>query len=284
MERLQVLVSLKRRNRAVSLSVPLYVLYLAVAVAVGFVVFSGILARVALQQRVDAGRLIRLAGENRRLRSQLIAATAAIDTFRNYLAATEQMDNRVRAAMNLELIPSDIRLMGIGGPAPATPLPQADELVRRVAFNEQSLAEIDRALSRQQDKLRCLPSIWPVQGHVMSVFGFRTDPFTGGREFHQGLDIAAPAGTPIVAPADGEVVSAGWQSGLGRCVEVDHGHGIRTVYGHCRTLKVNDGQLVRRGQVIATVGATGRATGTHLHYGVKVNGSWVNPRNYIISR
>jgi murein DD-endopeptidase MepM/ murein hydrolase activator NlpD len=99
---------------------------------------------------------------------------------------------------------------------------------------------------------------------------------------HEGLDIVAPYGSTIVAPADGRVVYAGWKSSWGRTVEVDHGNGLRTFFAHCRSIAVNVGDVVRRGQKIATVGSSGRSTGTHLHYGVKRNGNWVNPRDYII--
>jgi murein DD-endopeptidase MepM/ murein hydrolase activator NlpD len=284
MERLQVLVSLSRRNRVIRFSLPFHYIYMAAAILVGFLVFGGVVTRVAMQRLTAASRFGHLLAENGILREQLSAATAAMDTFRHFLTLTEQMDNRVRASINLSLIPSDIRLMGIGGSQPSSPLPAADELLRRVELDERSLAEIGAAVTRQQDRLSRMPSIWPVQGWLISGFGNRTDPFTGSREMHYGLDIAAPAGTPIVAPADGRVVRAGWQTGMGRCVEIDHGHGIRTVFGHCRTLTVNDGAGVRRGQAIATVGSSGRATGTHLHYGVKVNGAWVNPGNYVVSR
>jgi murein DD-endopeptidase MepM/ murein hydrolase activator NlpD len=128
-----------------------------------------------------------------------------------------------------------------------------------------------------------MPSIWPVQGWVNSGYGTRRDPFTGARTHHPGLDIVAPAGSAIAATAAGRVAYAGWKSGWGRCVEIDHGHGIKTFYGHCRSVKVGTGDSVERGDLIATVGSSGRSTGVHLHYGVMSNGRWVNPDNYIIS-
>lgn len=284
MERLQVLVSLKHRNRAVSLSVPLRYLYLAAAVAVGFLFFSGVVTRFVVRRFSPAGRLTQLVAENSLLRRQLEAYSAAVDTFRQFLALTEQMDNRLRAAVNLNLIPADVRLLGIGGTTPAAEVPEAAELLRRVDFDERSLAEISNAVSLQQARLRSLPSIWPVHGWVTSGFGYRSDPFTGSSEMHNGLDIVAPAGTPIVAPADGRVVFAGWKMGYGRAVEIDHGWGIITFYGHCQSILTRDGATVKRGRTIATVGSSGRATGTHLHYGVKLNGNWTNPGNYILSR
>ena len=121
------------------------------------------------------------------------------------------------------------------------------------------------------------PSIWPTAGYVSSPYGLRF----GGSEFHQGVDIAAEIGTPIVATADGVVTAAGWNGGYGNMVDVDHGGGIVTRYGHASAVAVTVGQQVRRGQTIAYVGSTGRSTGPHLHYEVRVNGQPVNPAGYL---
>jgi len=282
-ERLQVLVHLTRRNKALTVSFPIYYIYVAVAVIFGFFVFSGAFTRFVVNRFTDRGLLNHLIAENSRLSKQLTAYAAAVDSFRQFLAFTEQMDNKLRAAVNLGLVPADVRLMGIGGNQPPTPAPEVDELLRRAKFTQRSLLEIDRAVTKEQERLKCTPSIWPVQGWVTSGFGYRQDPFTGKREMHAGMDIVAPRGTPIVATADGKVVYAGWKSGFGKTVEIDHGWGIRTFYGHCNTIRVAVGKCVKRGEVIATVGATGQATGNHLHYGVTVNGNWVNPADYILS-
>lgn len=283
MERLQVLVHLTRRNKALSLSFPIYYIYLAIAVLFGFFVFSGAFTRFIVNRFTDRGLLNHLIAENSRLSKQLTAYAAAVDSFRQFLTFTEQMDNKLRAAVNLGLVPADVRLMGVGGVQTPSPAPEVDELLRRAKFTQRSLLEIDRAVTRQQERLKCTPSIWPVQGWVTSNFGYRQDPFTGRREMHAGMDIVAPRGTPIVAPADGKVVYAGWKSGFGRTVEIDHGWGVQTFYGHCNTIRVSVGKRVKRGEVIATVGATGQATGNHLHYGIKVNGNWVNPADYILT-
>ena len=121
------------------------------------------------------------------------------------------------------------------------------------------------------------PSIWPAAGYVSSPYGLRF----GGTEFHQGIDIAADMGTPIVATADGVVTAAGWNGGYGNMVDVDHGGGIVTRYGHASALAVTVGQKVRRGEVIAYVGSTGRSTGPHVHYEVRVDGQPVNPAGYL---
>ena len=121
------------------------------------------------------------------------------------------------------------------------------------------------------------PSIWPAAGYVSSPYGLRFN----GTEFHQGIDIAADMGAPIVATADGVVTAAGWNGGYGNMVDVDHGGGIVTRYGHASALAVTVGQQVRRGEVIAYVGSTGRSTGPHVHYEVRVNGAPVNPAGYL---
>ena len=121
------------------------------------------------------------------------------------------------------------------------------------------------------------PSIWPAAGYVSSPYGLRFN----GTEFHQGIDIAADMGTPIVATADGVVTAAGWNGGYGNMVDVDHGGGIVTRYGHASAVAVTVGQQVRRGEVIAYVGSTGRSTGPHVHYEVRVDGQPVNPAGYL---
>ncbi len=283
MERLQVLVNLTKRNKALSLSIPLHYIYIGVAVVLGSLFFSGALTRFIIERFTSRGMLHRLMTENNILNQKLSAYAAAVDSFRQFLAFTEQMDNRLRSAVNLNLLPADVRKLGVGGYQPPSPAPEIDELLRRAKFTQRSIMEIERTVNEQKDRLNYLPSIWPVQGWVTSGFGYRQDPFSGRREFHQGMDIVAPRGSPIVATANGKVVYAGWKAGFGRTVEIDHGWGIRTFYGHCQTIKVSEGKLVKRGEVIATVGATGQATGNHLHYGVLVNGNWVNPANYIIA-
>jgi murein DD-endopeptidase MepM/ murein hydrolase activator NlpD len=127
------------------------------------------------------------------------------------------------------------------------------------------------------------PSLWPVEGRVTSGFGEREDPFNGEGAFHAGLDISAPTGTVVRATGDGLVDSAASVSGYGREVIVDHGHGVRTVYGHLSGMIVLAGQHVVRGQVIGFVGQTGRSTGPHLHYEVRINNVPVNPHKYLRS-
>ena len=125
------------------------------------------------------------------------------------------------------------------------------------------------------------PSIWPVVGRVTSSFGEREDPFNGEGAFHSGIDISAPMGEPVHAAADGHVESAAMANGYGREVLIDHGHGLKTLYGHLSGFAVIAGQTVTRGQIIGYVGHSGRSTGTHLHYEVRIHDSPVNPHKYM---
>lgn len=125
------------------------------------------------------------------------------------------------------------------------------------------------------------PSLWPVNGVLRSSFGGRADPFSGEGAFHTGIDLSAPTGTPVHATADGVITSAGWSGDYGKLIIVDHGNGLETYYAHLSQLLVVAGQEVRRGEVIALSGETGRATGPHMHYEVRLAGTPVNPYKYL---
>lgn len=174
------------------------------------------------------------------------------------------LDNQTKL-MRLSVLRSRIQLLG-----------------QEINSNEKELDNIYKYFEERKDILRSTPARWPCYGWVTSEFGFRYDPFTGERTFHKGLDIATSIGVPVLAPADGTVISTGFHSGLGNQIVIDHGLGIVTFYGHLNDFKVKVGDKVVRGQVIGTVGNSGRSTGPHLHYEVVVNGINVNPRKYII--
>ena len=127
-----------------------------------------------------------------------------------------------------------------------------------------------------------LPTIWAHLGKINNEFGFRRNPF-GGRsyEFHSGMDIDGDRGDMVVAPANGTIIKAGWQGGYGRLIEIDHGNGLTTRYGHLSTLKIKEGDTVQRGQLIGLVGSTGRSTGPHLHYELRLEKKAINPRRFL---
>jgi murein DD-endopeptidase MepM/ murein hydrolase activator NlpD len=132
-------------------------------------------------------------------------------------------------------------------------------------------------VERREALAAATPSIWPVAGWLSSAYGNRRDPFTGGADFHPGLDISADPGTPVHTTADGTVVSAGWSGNYGNLIVVDHGFGIQTRYGHLSKYQTRLGQRVRRGEIIGHVGSTGRSTSPHLHYEILTNGKLTNP-------
>ena len=215
----------------------------------------------------------------------------------------EKRDDELRLMAGLDTLSKDIRLAGVGGPEIGydenlTYLPDpekseivetsqmVDQLKRELQLLNESKKAIDQALEQRNDYWEHFPTIWPVRrGRITARFGYRIDPFTGARAKHLGIDIAAPEGTPIFAPADGVVIKVvktyKRNKSYGKYIIIDHGSGYQTLYGHLHSIKVRIGQKVRRWDVIATVGQTGRATGPHLHYEVMTYGKKVNPLNYI---
>jgi len=149
---------------------------------------------------------------------------------------------------------------------------------------KQELAQIDlsRVFRTRFDSLDLIPSIWPVRGPVSSWFGYRRNPVTGRGQIHTGVDIRAKTGTPVRAPAAGTVTFVDWDGGYGKCVIVQHDGRLSTRYAHLSGYAVKLGQYVRRGQIIGYVGATGRTTGSHLHYEVLKRGAPVDPKNYLL--
>lgn len=162
-------------------------------------------------------------------------------------------------------------------------LEDLNELEKKAGNLEENVHKAFMASQDQYLPWAALPTLWPARGWITGEFGDRRGMHHHGR-WHEGIDIAAPIGTAIVAPADGVVVFAGYRQGYGQAVIVDHGYGMSTLYGHCSQMLVSEGAQVKRGMLIATVGNTGRSTGPHLHYEVHVDGAPVDPLLYISER
>jgi len=156
------------------------------------------------------------------------------------------------------------------------------DLRQEFSQREKNLKELQEFLQDQKSFLLATPSLWPVLGRISSGFGdTRLSPSSGGTRPHRGMDISAPSGTMVVAPADGVVNFAGRESEYGRLICLDHGHGYSTMFGHLKDLLVKTGDKVRKGQTIGTVGMSGNSTGPHLHYEVRIHGNPVNPVRYL---
>lgn len=148
-------------------------------------------------------------------------------------------------------------------------------------LKEENFIDLTETENKLRSYLDSLPDLWPANGKVSSNFGYRRDPFTFRRSFHKGIDIAASYGTSIKSSADGKVIHAGYYNELGQTVIVDHGNGITTVYGHTSKLLVKKGQTVKKGDVIAKVGNSGRSTGSHLHFEIRINDEPIDPLKYL---
>ena len=246
--------------------------------------------------------------------ADLFATAAALGVENtNYRIATEALSGQVqglqaaigelgaRAALDptlqsaMDKLPAVVknRAMGGGGSATAAPigaLPALQSPENTFGLLRDLLQGIESGLSSLKldvDKRNALaaatPSIWPAHGWLTSRVGSRPDPITGDKDFHQGLDISADQGSQVYATADGTVAHAAAESGYGNLIVLDHGYGLETRYGHLSRYNVRPGDKVKRGDVVGFVGSTGRATGSHLHYEVRVNGRLLNPLQLLLN-
>lgn len=161
-------------------------------------------------------------------------------------------------------------------------LQQTLEIQTQLAIHEKELDELLARANNNKAYFRSIPNQWPTQGDISSEFGWRKSPFGGrGSRLHEGIDIANDSGVPVVAAADGIVVFAGWKGAYGKMLEIDHGYGFKTIYGHNSALLVKEGDKVKKGEEIARMGNTGRSTGPHLHFGVIKDGDLQDPQIYL---
>ncbi len=246
-----------------------------------------------------------------RLERENLLLAAEVDHIRDKMATLHESldslavrDEKYRVIAGLPTIDPDVQRVGIGGPGTQTlangPLHETNALIgekvfaatydlatltRRANLLRSSMGEAITTLEANTERLAATPSIAPSSGHLSSLFSRnRRHPVLKITRPHEGIDIAAPVGEPILAPAKGKVRFAGWKSGgYGNTVEIDHGYGYVTRFAHASRVLVRMGQTVERGQSIAEVGATGLVSGPHLHYEVEFNGKAVDPLNFILT-
>ncbi|MBA3439147.1 MAG: M23 family metallopeptidase [Pyrinomonadaceae bacterium] len=223
---------------------------------------------------------LRLKRDNNRLRMENVNQRQLLNSLQTRIEAIEDASRRL-ADISGVLEQGSEEVRGAGGPA--LPVNQASAALTAIIERRTSLLE--RRLRMYEILLlerAKVPSIWPVQGEATDGFGTRRNPFDGALfEFHAGQDIAAPRGAPVMAAGSGTVAFAGVQSGYGQIVIVDHGGNVMTRYGHLLQINVAVGQTVERGEMLGRVGSTGRSTGPHLHYEVRINDQPVNPKQYL---
>jgi murein DD-endopeptidase MepM/ murein hydrolase activator NlpD len=228
---------------------------------------------------------LRIEAENERLRRENERQRQQLRQLENRVDAIEDTSRRLSEMSGVT--PEDgtegegEAAHGAGGPFLSADDPMIAAVEVRAALLEQDLKAFETVF---RERAR-IPSLWPVEGETTDSYGLRGNPFGGGAsEFHSGQDISAPRGTPVVATADGTVREAGWQNGYGNVVIIDHGNGLTTRYGHLSRIETSEGAHVRRGEIIGQVGSTGRSTGPHLHYEVRIDEMPVSPRRYLPER
>jgi murein DD-endopeptidase MepM/ murein hydrolase activator NlpD len=270
-----------------------------VAVAVGGLVVLGLLAGYAtITHTTDLSRTARLQQENASLERQIGELHGRLVSLADTLSTISQRDARIRVLANLDPIDPQVQAAGIGGPGTsdlniaglsglarrsAEVRVDLGALIRRANLLASSFKEAADSLALHSARLAATPSIMPTQGWLSSAFSsMRAHPILHLARPHEGIDVSAPMGSPIEAPAAGVVSDAGWETGYGNTITINHGFGIVTKFAHASKLLVKTGQRVARGQRIALVGNSGLATGPHLHYEVRVNGRAVDPLKYVL--
>ncbi len=233
-------------------------------------------------------------------RNQIQKFADEITALKSKLIALNDFEKKIRIIANIEKTADQDSLFGVGGSIPDdldTKIPLTEKHNSLMREMHEQTKQLELASGKQQEGFESLfnflqdqrnllsstPAIRPVRGWTTSGFGYRKSPFTGLREFHKALDIATRMATPVIATADGIISFIGNKGLLGKLVAIDHGHGLVTRYGHLKKISKKRGEAVKRGDVIATVGVSGRTTGPHVHYEVLLNGIPVNPLKYILN-
>lgn len=281
--------------------VPKWAAFGAVGLAACLVVSSMVVLVTTPSRWVEKSRLAAVEAENNALKAQVDEYSTRIDGLARQVQQNFDFQKKARLIANLDDINDDIAQVGVGGPDFGRSVSMSvldesvqrdldllaediDKLSRQTRLQKESYEEILAKLSADKELLDATPSIRPVAaGYISSRFGRRTDPFTGRTSWHYGVDYSARLGTPIFATADGIVTFCSKWYEFGWTVEVSHGHGMVTRYAHCSKLLVRKGDRVKRGDIIARVGSSGRSTATHLHYEVIVSGVKKNPLNFVLA-
>ncbi len=234
-------------------------------------------------------------------RKQIQNLADKIEAFNTKLTSLKKFEKKIRGIANIEKSDDLNDFLGVGGSNPeilntrVQVTKKHNSLIREmheqleqfdhaVEIQKNDFETLAKKLEHQQNILASTPAIRPIsKGWISSKFGYRVSPFTGRKELHKGIDFATRKGAPIFATADGLVIFSGIKGGLGKAVIIDHGHGMSTRYGHACKLLKKRGDRVKKGDIIALVGSTGRSTGSHVHYEVRLNGISVNPDKFILN-
>ena len=290
----------QKTSRVLQVKIPHFVFAAGTVLVLFFLVFGmyGVYRSVMLEFELEELHALK----DKYLRQQIEVKKISnnVSEFKNQMNRLRELDYKLRLITDLEVEHPSPSLYGIGGSLDLRgnggtkniDLSRMDlitmldkDLVRlkeMANYQEESFNNLKAFLVDRKDLLERSPYRWPVRGFVSSNYGPRLDPFTGLQRRHVGVDIVAPKGTPVKAPADGIVTYTSFDPTLGNMLVIDHGYGVITRYGHNDTVLVREGQRVKRGDSVALVGSSGKSTGPHLHYEIRINDVAVNPLNYIL--
>ena len=267
----------------------------------------GFLVQDYLNLKQTAGQMSQLQARVAARDAEIVHQSRQIECFANEinqlksnLVTLDSFEKKIRVIANLEKPDSEENLFGVGGATPEdldtsaslrrdqsglirSMHDQVEQLERASYTQEADFSSLLDQLNAKKNLLACTPSIRPAKGWISSHFGYRISPFTGRRELHAAYDIANREGAEIVAPANGVVTFTGKKGSYGNLLIIDHGYGLVTRYGHLKSIEVKKGAKVSRGDIVAKMGNTGRSTGPHVHYEVRLNGVPVNPEKYILN-
>ena len=285
-------------DKVLNIRVPLCLLQIVSVLVVVSLLASLILFQSYVKLQNETGVAEQISDENRILNEQIDLLTNVTEELMLQVEQVAHLGDEVRVLVDL---PKDnlndtnsIQLASLTDQSQLRALPGrgGNQVVDRTVTNlyllqetipqrAEEMAQLKEDVLEHKRELASTPSIWPTRGRVSSEFGPRRSPFTGRQEFHDGIDIAAPRGTPIYGTADGRVIRSTYQRGIGNVIVIDHGYSYQTLYGHLSGFAVSVGDEVLKGQLIGYVGNTGMSTGPHLHYTVFVNNVATNPRDYM---
>jgi murein DD-endopeptidase MepM/ murein hydrolase activator NlpD len=279
--------------------VPKAAFYAVGACVLGSLGLLGFFGSRYLSAAGEGREMLRLRGENVQLRDHLAELQNQLAGLQGEMRTSLEIQQRLRLVASLQELDPEVLEVGVGGPSPrlsstSTLSPevrqsvegagqQLSKLLRQAQMQRESYNEILAALQDKRETWDHTPSVRPLShGTLTSHYGRRMDPFTGQLAMHKGVDISARPGAPIRATADGSVTTAASHAGYGLMVEINHGDGLRSRYAHCMSLLVKPGQRVKRGDVIARVGSSGRSTSSHVHYEILKDGLHVDPMAFVL--
>ncbi|TKJ40514.1 hypothetical protein CEE36_09495 [candidate division TA06 bacterium B3_TA06] len=296
--RISILIDAGNRNKVRRIAAPRWLCATISILVISLVVGLG---TYGLKSALFHNKLSRLERENQGVLRRFVGLEKSADSLTTLLAYIQRHDIQLRIQKGMEVLSADVRALGVGGPTMESPAAIAlqkmnspsysdvsrisqdiDKLLRKANYQRESFAEVETKLGKDTRMWDHIPSIVPTRGRFSGKFGYRRDPILGIRKMHCGVDITNKIETPVIAAADGVVSFAGRLAGYGNMVKINHGYEIQTVYAHLSEIYVEVGQEIKRYEIIAAVGNTGRTVGPHLHYEVRVAGKTVSPEGYFL--